>query len=124
MKRSGNFQKAPRTIGLQMKITVESSNLDERIEDRKYIIELQGKIKTTTLSSDLRIGELLYNPPRLYIGNHILQGKIETMKKPLVLMEKNADGLKVLQVIREKIVFNNRPEHIVWQKMESNKLEL
>jgi hypothetical protein len=82
-----------------------------------FLVEIQGKIEL--LSTDLRLGELGFedNEPRLMIGNHIIQGKRVVLKNPILVVEKGeSDKGKVLncrRIIREKLLFNSRPEHII-----------
>jgi hypothetical protein len=86
-----------------------------------YLIEIQGKIQL--LSTDLTIGELGFNSkePFLTIGNHIISGHSVSLKKPILVLEKHKlKDQRVLhckRIIREKLVFQSRPEHIIDQSL-------
>lgn len=50
----------------------------------------------------------------LYIGNHLLKGKISNLTKPLILTDKiqNAEGNKeyvIKGVVKKKLMFGSRP---------------
>ncbi len=51
------------------------------------------------------------------IGHHRLEGKFETLKRPFALLRKSSkcDGVEfdVATVVKEKIVFKNRPRPLV-----------
>jgi hypothetical protein len=78
--------------------------IKQNIENKYYIIELQGQLVT----KNLEIGE--FNNGYLSIGNHLLQGK---KQKCCTLVVYKKDGLQIKEIIREKWVFSNRPEHII-----------
>ena len=74
------------------------------------MIELQGKIEIYNPNTSL--GELVQDDSgeyRLYIGNHCLKGSKVTLKRPFLMMSKD---FCVQTVIREKILFESRPEHV------------
>ena len=79
-----------------------------------YLIEIQGKLEL--LGNDLRIGELgfLDQVPILTVGNHIIQGQRIKLKNPFLVMEKHKkQSLHCSTVIREKLIFSSRPEHVI-----------
>ena len=58
----------------------------------------------------------------MMIGNYLLTGHVVQVKKPLVVLKKNklvdndgktASNLEINAVIRKKIIFKDRPRHIV-----------
>lgn len=74
------------------------------------MLELQGKIEIYDYKTPL--GELELNDDgnaKLYIGNHCLKGKQVKLKKPFVMFDKD---FRVQSVIRQKILFDSRPEHV------------
>lgn len=61
--------------------------------DEWCIVELQGdlEVRGDRIMDGQFIGDLLYNKygqPILIIGHHILQGRLQKMDKPLLVMEK------------------------------------
>ncbi|KAF2839709.1 hypothetical protein M501DRAFT_728279 [Patellaria atrata CBS 101060] len=105
------------------------------------IIEIQGTIKASTSSSTLPytpIGKLIFpdysshNPPSdttwmkrvyLFVGQHQkLTGEVKALPKPLAVVRKRVvcergdlvegEELEVVEVVRFKIVFSQRPEPV------------
>ena len=65
--------------------------------------------------------------PILTIGNHIITGTKQKLKKPLIVTRKKAidiDGtkkkLKVMAIIKSKIVFKHRPKLVLMNSTPSN----
>eukprot|EP01126_Amoeba_proteus_P015081 TRINITY_DN166_c1_g1_i1.p1 TRINITY_DN166_c1_g1~~TRINITY_DN166_c1_g1_i1.p1 ORF type:complete len:106 (-),score=18.10 TRINITY_DN166_c1_g1_i1:239-556(-) len=86
------------------------------------IIELQGvvipKMSPTLDGESLGYLEIKNNIPVLVIGNHILRGKIETLKKPLLVIRKDAkpdeEGIgqwESVAFVRKKYLFVEKPQH-------------
>uniref|UniRef100_A0A1I8GGQ5 C3H1-type domain-containing protein n=1 Tax=Macrostomum lignano TaxID=282301 RepID=A0A1I8GGQ5_9PLAT len=88
------------------------------------LIELQGSFESRTLAEDnlidqeekLRgglIGDLLFSrhsgQPLLIVGHHLLQGKSVPLEKPLAVIR----GNQIVGVIRNKLVFRDRPKPII-----------
>ncbi|KAF8312535.1 hypothetical protein DL93DRAFT_2059925 [Clavulina sp. PMI_390] len=105
------------------------------------LVELQGSLVTTGESAGQRVGILAIDPssnkPTLRIGNHLLEGTIQNLSKPLGVIVKSASsgdgpGLRIprvrarademdssttsydiVAVVKKKIVFSKRPIPIV-----------
>lgn len=115
---------------------------DGQKKDKWVLIELQGQIKVRqqqkvshitseknnkshsmrVQSEKTTIGKLSIadgGNPVFVIGHHRLEGKFEKLKRPLALLKKSlkgeTDGVEfdVLKVVKEKIVFKNRPRPLV-----------
>jgi hypothetical protein len=82
-----------------------------------FLIELQGTIEL--LGTDLHVGEIGFDNqvPFLTIGNHIIQGQRVKLKNPMLVMEKEKEKdqlrLNCVKVVREKLLFKSRPEHVI-----------
>jgi hypothetical protein len=79
------------------------------------LLELQGSVKPIDKSSTLESynGESLgsLTGSSLVIGNRALDGKSETVKKPIIVMRKtDQNTLEIVGVIRNKLLFNSRPK--------------
>ncbi|XP_019529178.2 chromosome transmission fidelity protein 8 homolog isoform X2 [Aedes albopictus] len=75
-----------------MPIYIRNPNASGDI-DEWCIVELQGdlEVRGDRIMDGQFIGDLLYNKygqPILIIGHHILQGRLQKMDKPLLVMEK------------------------------------
>ena len=97
----------------------------------------QGSIvsKENDSSSSKLLGKLRLDHRGMYelaIGNHVLEGTLETLSKPLLIMEPTSEvepfmGVQNLRsnvcevrgVVREKLIFKTRPK-IVVGAMESD----
>lgn len=99
-------QKLMANVPESMHIPITQSANPKRLR----LLELQGSLALSSESVPLRLCEL--HDTTLYIGNHRLEGKVTALKKPLVVIRRGK-GLEVQCVVREKIVFAGRPEHIV-----------
>ncbi|XP_037071360.1 chromosome transmission fidelity protein 8 homolog [Pollicipes pollicipes] len=103
------------------------------------LIELQGDLESRSGSSlaGQLIGDLHFTrqgAPVLIVGHHILWGKVATLEKPLLVMEKgeaatreiSVDAMEtedagagaecryhVRAVVRKKILFRSRPKPII-----------
>ena len=78
------------------------------------IIELQGRIivKSGDEIELKTFGPLTMNGDHatLIIGNHELRGKLHKLKHPLAVVKKGSvEGTSIIAVIRNKIVFSERP---------------
>jgi len=86
------------------------------------IIDLQGTLTSPTKHclDGLNLGNLTIDSDTgkatLIIGNQQLEGKVETLARPLIVTqrfaEKNADGsyyLPVTAYIRKRVIFKDRP---------------
>ena len=78
------------------------------------IIELQGQVTARTGSFEGEsIGPLTIENDHatLTIGNHMLNGKVHKLKKPLAVVQRGTtEGLPIIAVIRHKVVFSDRPQ--------------
>lgn len=105
---------------------------DESDASHWSIIELQGNLLTSDGSQieSLNVGKLTYerNIPVLTIGPHILEGKIEKLSPPLLIMQKDESdsddrelsrdqnggneclGYIVAGEAHQKILFKSRPK--------------
>ncbi len=87
--------------------------------DKWVIVEMQGDLESRVGDPNLEgkfIGDLHYNElgaPVLIIGHHILNGKVSSLEKPFVAIEKEEKGYTVKAVIRKKLVFKARPKPII-----------
>ena len=79
------------------------------------LLELQGSIEF--LSDDLNIGSLSWKDeiPTLVIGHHRLTGKVVYLTKPIYVLKKEKDplGFNIVSIVKKKIQFKNRPEHLM-----------
>ncbi|EME30608.1 chromosome transmission fidelity protein 8 isoform 2 [Galdieria sulphuraria] len=76
------------------------------------------RIEETTQLGGLNIGDLWVNweqaTAKLRVGNSLLQGKVESLKKPFAVLKKEANGkenqasIQVLGVAKTRILFNTR----------------
>ncbi|OQR83745.1 chromosome transmission fidelity protein 8-like isoform X2 [Achlya hypogyna] len=96
-----------------------SSSADGKAE--WSIVELQGELISETKAS-LDLGQLEYKKgvPTLLIGNHLLEGKITKLVKPMAIMRKEGskdDGpgtaYTVVGIARKKLIFNTRPKPVL-----------
>eukprot|EP01084_Bolivina_argentea_P087180 157494_1 len=97
------------------------------------IVELQGSIASpiSTTLHNMSLGKMNYNEegkPILTIGNGVLTGKLEKLKKPIIITHTKAidtnNGLKELKVIaiaKSKLVFKHRPKIVIINSNPSNK---
>jgi hypothetical protein len=80
------------------------------------LLELQGSITPKSDSFEgLTIGPLTVDgdAATLVIGNHELHGKVQLLKKPLVVLERgSAAQIRAVAVVRRKICFADRPRLI------------
>ncbi|CAG9317191.1 unnamed protein product [Blepharisma stoltei] len=78
------------------------------------LMELQGEVKAQSELDGMNLGKLKEENGKntLVIGNHVLRGKQEIIKKPLYVVKKVQGGLEVIGTISNKIVFNERPAPI------------
>merc|ERR1712244_143721 len=108
---------------MRILIQTEGSNLKEWC-----ILELQGTISSpiSTTLKGMNLGKINFNKkgkPVLTIGNNIITGKKEELRKPLLITRTKAideDGkkvLKVMAIIKSKVVFKHRPRIVL---MNSN----
>ncbi len=57
---------------------------------------------------------LTQGTPTLEIGNHLLEGKFESLKKPMIVCQRNpVSNFDVRGVCRKKLIFKTRPHPIV-----------
>ena len=70
---------------------------------------------------------LIQERPILTIGNHIITGTKQKLKKPLIVTKKKAINiddtnkeLKVVAIIQTKIVFKHRPKIVLMNSSPSN----
>lgn len=96
------------------------------------IIELQGTLNGG--SSELSIGDFFFNEkgiPFLQVGNHLLEGKLVDLQKPLVVVKKLNNNFKdansielnleekkdstfqVSGIVKRKYLFKTRPRILV-----------
>ena len=71
--------------------------------------ELRGEVLKGKLSSSSSSSSLL----SLEVGDHSLVGSIVQLSAPFLLTEKTSTGMRVLGVVRQKYVFDRRPEYIL-----------
>lgn len=86
-----------------------------RISDKinEYaIIELQGRVNSKHGTyDDLAIGPLKFDGDHatLIIGNHLLRGKVHTLKRPLIVVERaTLEKIPIIGLVRSKVVFSER----------------
>jgi hypothetical protein len=81
--------------------------------DEWAIIELQGSVISKIDSFEgLSIGPLKIEQDRanLIIGNHELQGKVQKLKRPLIVLKRGSmSEIPVVAIVQSKIVFQERP---------------
>lgn len=94
-----------------MKIPISSSSTPSE----RMLLELQGTLEF--MSDDQTIGSLNWNgqTPTLVIGHHRLTGKVVNLTKPIYVLSKEKDplGFNIISVVNKKLVFRNRPEHLM-----------
>jgi len=75
------------------------------------LLELQGEVL-----GEIRAGAALGSitlkgkNAELEVGQHILEGELVSLKLPFLVLEKGVDGLDTRGVVRNKIIFKNRPK--------------
>ena len=91
--------------------------MSHKHETTRYIYS-----RRTQSPSGKRIGKLSIGDggnPIFVIGHHRLEGKFATLKRPFALLRKSSKGdadeveFDVATVVKEKIVFKNRPRPLV-----------
>ncbi|KAK9674765.1 hypothetical protein K7432_016909 [Basidiobolus ranarum] len=107
-------------------------NTSTQDHSREMILfELQGSLETSLEDmKSVKMGDITYNSqgnPILHIGNHMIEGSINKLRKPLALIRKlekeklsnsqiaDTDHLeyRMVSLIRQKYVFKARPDPIV-----------
>ncbi|EJD49548.1 hypothetical protein AURDEDRAFT_161105 [Auricularia subglabra TFB-10046 SS5] len=84
------------------------------------LIEMQGSLQVTEgedRAPGLNVGTLRIDTndkPTLRIGAHLLEGKVVSLSKPLVLLVRNREGdpdveYNTVTLVKKKIVFSKRP---------------
>lgn len=93
----------------QSTIHFSSSSSSNNGSDDIRLLEFQGTFDGIDAASEL--GSLILHPkPVMIVGNYRLIGKIVTLKKALLVLRKDPQsGLEAVAVIREKVVFDERP---------------
>eukprot|EP00040_Diaphanoeca_grandis_P027339 m.155453 g.155453 ORF g.155453 m.155453 type:complete len:147 (-) comp30937_c0_seq2:336-776(-) len=121
-------------------VVVEIRHVDVNGSTEQILIELQGTIEFGNIHSavpGLKLGTIQYDgkdAPQLYIGHHMLKGKVEKLKAPFALLRKHkiteTDILEEGQtpppppqspnvhytidgIIRRKFIFTTRPTSIL-----------
>ena len=91
----------------------------------RILIELQGSLEHSSQKTfhDLYLGKLVHGDNDDYtltIGNHILVGKKSVLKNPYILCSKckrsdneKENKIKIINIIKNKIMFNLRPTPIL-----------
>ena len=89
------------------------------------VIELQGNLHNANGSGlhGMDLGELEWvnGNPVLSIGNHLCEGKVVKLRKPLAIMRKTANSIgegnevqyEIDVIIHEKFLFSNRPRPLL-----------
>lgn len=79
-----------------------------------FLIELQGTIEVI---GDAPLSEATVDltwagpeSPVLHIGQQVLYGNREALKRPLVLAKRTAASLEFIQSIKERLIFKQRPQ--------------
>eukprot|EP01083_Nonionella_stella_P019240 53465_1 len=97
------------------------------------ILELQGTISSpiSTTLHGMSLGKMNFDKdgrPILTIGNNVLTGNKQKLRKPWLITSKKAvdttDGkkqLNVLAIVKSKIVFKHRPKIVLMNSSPSNK---
>lgn len=75
------------------------------------MLELQGEISSFTGLDGQFLGVLkeVNGQWALTIGNHVLQGRTESLTRSLAYAKKTAEGVNILGHISSKLVFSSRP---------------
>ncbi|XP_065672877.1 chromosome transmission fidelity protein 8 homolog isoform X2 [Hydra vulgaris] len=108
-----------------------------------HLIELQGALESFEQDiAGLHIGDLHFDEkgnPFLIVGHHVLTGKVVSLDKPFAVLKKNEPQLsnvktdainhekteksqaiyKVEALIKEKIIFRNRPRPIIMKSLSA-----
>ena len=77
------------------------------------IIEFQGEVR-----GELRgeLGRVKMNEASgradIQLGNCLIGGKVVSLQKPLVVLQKNGVVVRAVGFVRSKLVFDSRPEYI------------
>jgi chromosome transmission fidelity protein 8 len=81
----------------------------------RMLLELQGTLEF--MSDNLEIGSLTWQgqTPTLVIGHHRLTGQVVKLTRPFYVLSKDKDplGFSIKSVVSKKLVFKNRPEHLM-----------
>ncbi|XP_018654447.1 hypothetical protein Smp_130740 [Schistosoma mansoni] len=87
------------------------------------MIELQGDVlsKTDSPLEGKNLGDLHFSQengdPILFIGHHVLFGKVVALEKPMLVTKRNTTSgslqYDVVSVIRRKLLFKTRPKPII-----------
>jgi chromosome transmission fidelity protein 8 len=92
--------------------------IDISVSDKppeRMLLELQGTVEF--MSDDLTIGSLTWlgETPTLVIGHHRLTGKVVNLTRPFYVLSKkrNPLGFDIKYIVNKKLVFKNRPEHLM-----------
>ena len=73
--------------------------------------EVQGELRGEVLKGKLSSSSSSHLS--LEVGDHSLVGSIIQLSAPFLLTEKTSTGMRVLGVVRQKYVFDRRPEYIL-----------
>lgn len=79
------------------------------------LLEFQGEVQGE-LRGEVLKGKLSSSSSSLLsleVGDHSLVGSIVQLSAPFLLTEKTSTGMRVLGVVRQKYVFDRRPEYIL-----------
>jgi Ctf8 len=78
------------------------------------IIEMQGEVQYCDKLDGIKLGKIEKGEQKckLTIGNHNLKGKIENLSRPLSLIQKVNGNLQIIGIIKQKIIFSERPAPI------------
>jgi hypothetical protein len=75
------------------------------------LLELQGEILGEIgVGATLGSITLKGKSAELEVGQHILEGELVSLKLPFLVLEKGVEGLDARGVVRNKIIFKNRPK--------------
>ncbi|EPY50202.1 DNA replication factor C complex subunit Ctf8 [Schizosaccharomyces cryophilus OY26] len=95
--------------------------ITRKIGDQIYLIELQATVEKVSETFDIGTLEIIQENNKkkaaIYVGNQCMEGVVETLQKPLAVLQKSHVGndslpiqeLNIVSFIKEKIRFSSRP---------------
>ncbi|EPX73307.1 DNA replication factor C complex subunit Ctf8 [Schizosaccharomyces octosporus yFS286] len=95
--------------------------ITHKFGDQIYLIELQATVEKISETLDIGTLEIVQEnntkKASIYVGNQCMEGVVETLQKPLAVLQKSPVGdggssareLNIVSIIKERIRFSSRP---------------
>ncbi|WBW74222.1 Ctf18 RFC-like complex subunit Ctf8 [Schizosaccharomyces osmophilus] len=95
--------------------------ITRKFGDQIYLVELQATVEKMSETLDIGTLEIVKENNKkkaaIYVGNQCMEGVVETLQKPLAVLQKSrvgddespAHGLNIVSIIKERIRFSSRP---------------